>query len=123
MNKEDFDNWVAAYIVLFDSNNDPDENHPSYWAIERFVDLEADSPEDCWAAILSIVAKNPSARILANLASGPMEELLELHGNEYIDRIEKEARINADFRNLLHNVWEITNETIWRRILRARLDG
>ena len=123
MNETDFDNWVAAYIDVYDNSNDPDENHPSYWAIERFVDLEADSPEECWAAMLSIVAIKPSPRVLANLADGPMEELLELHGIEFIDRIEKEAQINPDFRNLLHRVWEITDKAIWQRLLRARLDG
>ncbi|MBT8147055.1 MAG: hypothetical protein KJN90_09390 [Gammaproteobacteria bacterium] len=123
MDKSSFDKWVEAYIDLYDNNDVPDENHPSYWAVERFVDLEADFPEDCWAAILSIVAKRPTPRILANLASGPMEELLELHGNEFIERIEKEARTNPDFRNMLHSVWEITNEAIWRRLLRVRLDG
>jgi len=72
---------------------------------------------------LTIVAKKPSQRILDNLASGPMEELLELHGAEFIDRIEKEARANLGFRNLLQNVWEITNKGLWERILRARFDG
>jgi len=123
MNEEDFDNWITAYIEVYDSNGDRDENHPSYWAIERFVDLEAEFPEICWVAILTIVAKNPSQRILDNLASGPMEELLELHGAEFIDRIEKEARANPSFQNLLQSVWEITNKALWERILRARLDG
>ena len=123
MKKEDFDNWVAAYIDIFSNQDEPDERHPSYWAIEQFADFEADYPEECWNAMLSIVAKEPTPRILANLAAGPMEELLELHGSDYIDRIEKEARINPDFRNLLHSVWEITNKSIWKRVLRARLDG
>jgi len=123
MNEEDFDNWITAYIDVYDNNGDRDENHPSYWAIERFVDLEAEFPETCWVAILTIVAKKPSQRILDNLASGPMEELLELHGAEFIDRIEKEARANLGFRNLLQNVWEITNKGLWERILRARFDG
>ena len=123
MNKTDFDNWIKAYIDLFDNNNAPDEHHPSYWAVEQFADFEADNPEDCWAAILGIIAKKPSPRILAKLASGPMEELLELHGKDYIDRIESEAARNPDFRDMLHSLWEITNEEIWRRVLRARLDG
>jgi len=123
MNKADFEKWVAAYIDVYENDNDPDENHPSYWAIEQFADMEADFPEECWAAILSIVAKRPTPRILAHLASGPMEELLELHGNEFIERIEKEAKTNSDFRKLLHSVWEITNKAIWQRLLKARLDG
>jgi hypothetical protein len=121
MNEEDFDNWIAAYIDIYDSSEDLEENHPSYWAIERFVDLEAEFPETCWVAILTIVAKQPSNRILENLAAGPLEELLELHGVGYIDRIEKEAHVNPEFRNLLNSLWKITDEAIWKRILRARL--
>lgn len=116
------DEWVDAYISVYDSNDSLDEEHPCYWAIEKFADLEAGFPELCWQAIREIVERQPAHKILANLAAGPLEELVELHGPEYIDRIEKEAQSSSSFRVLLRELWETTNETIWSRILRARAD-
>lgn len=119
---ENLEEWVNAYIAIYDGNDSIGEEHPCYWAIERFVDLEADFPELCWQAITEIVEKKPVHRVLVNLAAGPLEELVELHGSEYIDRIEKQAKSNSDFRVLLRELWETTDETIWSRILRARTD-
>ena len=119
---ENLEEWIAAYIAIHDGNDPIGEEHSCYWAIERFVDLEADFPELCWQAITEIVEMKPAHRVLANLAAGPLEELVELHGAEYIDRIEKQARSSPDFRILLQQLWETTDEAIWSRILRARRD-
>lgn len=119
---EDLDKWVSAYISVYESDDPIGEEHPCYWAIEKFADLEADSPELCWQAITEIVEQKPSQRVLANLAAGPLEELVELHGPEYIESIEKQAQTNPDFRILLRELWETTNGAIWSRILRARTD-
>lgn len=123
MNEEEFDNWIVAYIEIYTAKNNLDEHHPHYWAIEQFVELEAGDPELCWKAILTIVAAKPAPIVLANLGSGPMEELLELHGVAYIDRIEKEARQNSDFQSLLHDVWGLSDDKIWQRVLTARLNS
>lgn len=119
---EDIDEWVDAYISIYESNDPVGEEHPCYWAIEKFVDLEADFPELCWQAINEIIEKKPTKRVLANLAAGPLEELVELHGPDYIDRIEKVAQSSSDFRVLLRELWETTDEAIWARLLRARTD-
>ena len=122
MTEENLDEWVRAYISIYVGDEPIVEEHPCYWAIERFVDLEADFPDLVWQAITEIVQQNPAQRVLANLASGPLEELVELHGPEFIDRIEKSAQSNSDFRVLLQELWETTDERIWSRILRARTD-
>lgn len=123
MTEEEFHNWVEAYIEIYSGKEEFDEFHPQYWAIEKFADLEADSPEICWAAILIIQRKNPDERVIANLAAGPLEELVELHGDDFIERIEKEARSSSQFRNLLNLLWETTDEELWKRIVKARLDS
>ena len=122
MIEEDLDKWINAYISVYDGDDPIDEEHPCYWAVEKFADLEADSPQLCWQAIIGIVEGVPQHRVLANLASGPMEELVELHGLEYIDKIESQARSSSDFRVLLRELWETTNSAIWTRILHARAD-
>jgi len=123
MDKEAFKQWVEAYIDIYSGKDEFDEHHPHYWAIEKFVDQEADFPAVNWAAILTILSATPPERVLANLASGPLEELIELHGEEYIERIEAECRTNPEFRRLLHGVWETTNSEIWARVVKARLNS
>jgi hypothetical protein len=123
MNEKDITKLVEAYIEIYGNDEEFDEFHPQYWAIEKFTDLEADYPEVSWTAILEVVDRNPPQRVLANLAAGPLEELLELHGESYIERIEKEARANPVFRDTLRLVWEITNKAVWQRVLKATRDS
>ena len=79
-------------------------------------------PDLNWAAMLQIVSKTSSEAVMLALAAGPLEELVELHGEEYIGKIEKVAQSNLDFRLLLRELLETTNKDIWNRILRARSD-
>ena len=123
MENEELEKWVDAYIEVYDHEEIVDEFHPCYWAVEKFADLEADAPEFCWEAMKSILAKSSSERVLTNIALGPMEELIELHGADYIGKIEKEAQTNLNFREMLRAVLETTNEEVWNRVLRARTDA
>ena len=122
MEMEELNAWVNAYIDVQESENPSDENHPSYWAIERFADLEMHHPDLNWAAMLQIISLTTSDKVVYSLASGPLEELVELHGMEYIDKIEKAAQSNLNFRLLLRALIETTDKNIWARILRARSD-
>ena len=122
MEMEEFSAWVDAYIEVHDSDGANDEHHPCYWAIEKFADMEMDFPDLNWAAMLQIISTTTSDSVIQSLAEGPLEELVELHGVEYIDKIEKEAQSNLNFRLLLRELIETTDKTIWNRILRARSD-
>jgi hypothetical protein len=122
MEMEEFSAWVDAYIEVHDSDSASDEHHPCYWAIEKFADMEMDFPDLNWAAMLQIISTTTSDSVIQSLAEGPLEELVELHGVEYIDKIEKEAQSNLNFRLLLRELIETTDKTIWNRILRARSD-
>ena len=122
MEMEEINAWVDAYIEVHDSDSANDEHHPCYWAIEKFADMEMDFPDLNWAAMLQIISTTTSDSVIQSLAEGPLEELVELHGVEYIDKIEKEAQSNLNFRLLLRELIETTDKTIWNRILRARSD-
>ncbi len=50
------------------------------------------------------------------LAAGPLEDLIEYHGPDFIGRIEDEARRSAIFRELLGEVWESSTPEVWGRI-------
>ena len=122
MEKEELNEWVKAYIEVHESGNPSNEDHSCYWAIEKFADMEMDYPHLNWAAMLQIISLTTSDTVIHNLASGPLEELVELHGVEYIDQIEKTARTNLNFRLVLRELIETTDKNIWSRILRARSD-
>ena len=122
MEMEELNAWVNAYIEVHDSENSSNENHACYWAIEKFADMEMDHPDLNWAAMLQIISLSTSATVIYHLAAGPLEELVELHGVEYIDQIEKAAQTNLNFRLLLRELIETTDKNIWSRILRARSD-
>lgn len=122
MEMADLNKWVDAYIEIHESGNSMDEHHSCYWAIEKFADMEMHHPDLNWAAMLQVVSKTTSDSVMQALAAGPLEELVELHGEEYIGKIEKVAQSNLDFRLLLRELIETTNKDIWARILRARSD-
>lgn len=122
MEMEELNAWVNAYIEVHESENSVNEQHECYWAIEKFADMEMDHPDLNWAAMLQIISLSTSESVIDSLAAGPLEELVELHGVEYIDRIEKAAQTNLDFRFLLRELIETTDKNIWSRILRARSD-
>lgn len=62
-------------------------------------------PELLWAFILHAepLCVAPQARDM--LSAGPLEELVQGYGREYIDRIESQARHSASFAKLLTGVW------------------
>ena len=122
MEMEELNEWVDAYIEVHESDNSANENHPCYWAIEKFADMEMDHPDLNWAAMLQVISLSTVESVIHSLAAGPLEELVELHGVEYIDRIEKAAQTNLTFRLLLRELIETTDKNIWSRILRARSD-
>ena len=122
MKIEELNEWVNAYIEVHESGNSSNEDHSCYWAIEKFADMEMDYPDLNWAAMLQIISLTRSDAVIHNLACGPLEELVELHGVEYIDQIEKTARTNLNFRLVLRELIETTDKNIWNRILRARSD-
>lgn len=122
MEMAELNEWADAYIDVHESGNSANEHHSCYWAIEKFADMEMDHPDLNWAAMLHIISKSTSDIVIHSLANGPLEELVELHGEAYIEKIEKVAQSNLDFRLLLRELLETTDNAIWTRILRARSD-
>jgi hypothetical protein len=121
MTRDEIEAWAAAYIELLREPGKYDARHPLSWAVSRFQERGGDvSPDDCWAAILEIVARDPSDESVAILAAGPLEDLINHHGPEFIDRIELESRRNPAFRHLLGGVWRASTPEVWARIEKAR---
>ena len=97
-----------------------DEHDPDFWA---YCDLDLminDEPEEAWPVILEILRQNQSTTILEVLSAGPVEDLLARHGDQFIERVEHEARIDANFATLLGGVWQNTmSDEIYARVQRV----
>ncbi|RNF86408.1 DUF6869 domain-containing protein [Montanilutibacter psychrotolerans] len=120
MTSQEAEAWACAYIAYHEESGSP-EQHPLWWAVERFMlPTSGADAEDCWTAIRAVLSRNPADSILGMLAAGPLEDLVQHAGPQFIDRIELEARRNPAFRHLLGGVWESSTPDVWARISAAR---
>ena len=79
------------------------------------------NPETVWQAVLRVMQRELTPEQVALLAAGPVEDLLALHGAQFIDRIEAEARRTPAFAHVLGGVWRRdVPEEIWQRVETAR---
>jgi len=96
------------------------EQDTNFWAFEEFDRLVRRQPEDAWEAVLAVLAATTDEYTLSNLAAGPLEDLINQHGEAFIDRIETLARCEPRFQELLCGVWRGSTPEIWHRVVRAR---
>lgn len=95
----------------------PNEKNRDFWAADRMRDLVSGDPETAWQVIDVIWRLDQSDRALANLAAGPVEDLLAHHGEAFIDRITLLARREPVFRKLLGGVWRNNiAEPVWQKL-------
>lgn len=81
------------------------------------IDIVHDEPELAWSAILQILTQDLSEMQTALLGAGPLESLLGMHGAQFIDRVEQEAKQNERFNHLLGGVWKNQMpKHIWQRV-------
>jgi hypothetical protein len=86
------------------------------WATDLY-ELEHNEPEMLWLLILEIHRRDQSIFIQERLSAGPMEMLLALHGEQFIDRVEVEARKDPLFAKLLGGVWQnYMSDAVWQRV-------
>lgn len=118
MNDAEKQKLVASWIALHGAGSSArDEN---FWAYEKLDDFGRKSPDECWELIHAIRQADGSNEILANLAAGPLEDLLVDHGHRYIDEVERLARTDAQFRKMLGGVWKnAIADDVWVRVQRV----
>jgi hypothetical protein len=77
-------------------------------AWEQVNDLVGSDPEAAWVVTLALIEAAPDDRVLANVAAGPLEDLLTRSTETFIDRAELQARRDAKFRRCLTGVWGLS---------------
>ena len=113
------DAWLEfhRHLSVGDAYHEIAMTSPHHWAVHKLIDIGMDQPERFWLLILEIFNRSESDWQRANLAAGPLEDLLSCYGEDFIDRIEKLANQNENFRELLTSVWKNTiTPVVWNRI-------
>jgi hypothetical protein len=76
-----------------------------FWAWEKLEGYVRTDPTRAWNMTLQLIAAAATAEAVAYVAAGPLEDLLYLHGEQFIDEAERLARQDAKFRQALGGVW------------------
>lgn len=96
----------------------PDEDFEVIEALDQLIKTDCDK---AWLVILEICKHAKSDLDLANLAAGPLEDLLVKHGAKIIERVEQHSAINSKFKETLSGIWKnAIPDDIWCRIEKAR---
>jgi hypothetical protein len=101
------DAWIKMSNALRVFSGEPgsSELDPNFWASERLYDLVDNEPEKAWPLILAIRSATNDYKVLAHLAASHFEDLINAHGDKFIDRVEALAREDQDFRHFIGGIW------------------
>lgn len=106
-------NWLTLQQIR---ERSPDRQDLS-WVVAKIWDLCDDAPNEAFEFILGVLEEDTSSAGLAILSAGPLEALLRKHGPRIIGRVERRARRDPKFVQLLGHVWKnAMSNTIWTRI-------
>lgn len=120
MTEADDFSLARAWIALQHAERGMRDDDPRFEAHIALDALRTTDPERCWSVILKIFEQDQSDKLLANLAAGPLEDLLATHGERFIERVEALARQEPRFRFMVRMVWRNSISTaVWRRLQRA----
>ena len=85
--------------------------------ISQIFKLAYDEPEECWSFIKIVCAMPLSEGDIGLLGAGTFEDLMDYHGDAFIERVEAEAKTSDQFRKVVRAAWtESMNEDVARRI-------
>ncbi len=111
MNKEEKEKLITAWIKATKAGAKMPTHTDNDWAIDIFIDLPDQNPELLWSLIQDIINIENDENLLANLAAGPIEDLMCVYGEEIIERVKKEAKENIKFKQCIQGVWLDSNDT------------
>jgi len=85
--------------------------------------IQRDSVEG-WAFIEAVRNMKVDLSLLSNLAAGPLEDYLVVHGESEIARLESLAKHDVSFRQLLAQTWKNSmSDEVWERVQLAAKSG
>lgn len=107
--------WIELNLLSVDAEGHARESLS--WVMDSIDDIIRSDGSLAWRVIDEVRRINGSDRILANLAAGPLEDFLVIHGESHISRIEEAAKNDPQLRKLLGATWKNQmSEELWARI-------
>ena len=102
---EELERLVAAYVRHTVHRRDED-----FWAWERVTEVvrEQDAPAEF--ELVRVLVRNVPDEHLGYVGAGPVEDLVQRHGEELADWIIGEAGRDPRFREALARVWVVAEE-------------
>ena len=108
---------AMAWTTLHETSGQARSDSTLFWAWEALDEICRRDPERCLAIIAEIVGRSASDIVLANVAAGPLEDLLVRHGQQIVDRVVARARTDPRWRKLLGGVWQnAMDDAVWAKI-------
>ena len=105
-----FDETLPVDIALDD--DDPsypnDDRRGSVFA--QVYRLPNDEPEDCWRFVQIACELPLSEDRLGLLGAGVLEDLMDSHGADFLDRVEAAAKESAAMQTVVDAVWTMSME-------------
>jgi hypothetical protein len=92
------------------------------WLTEMVNYGPSDGPERAWPIVLELIARAPNDAALVFVGSSAVEDLVNLHGAEFENRIVEEAATNPRLRLALQTVWAHNDVPHSLKTLIARRD-
>ncbi|QPH54699.1 DUF6869 domain-containing protein [Pontivivens ytuae] len=122
------DHVADAYLEYCGDRGSDADRDAFFWAWNCLNDriTEAGDLRDIFATLDALLSKITSVEGAADVAAGPLENLVAYRGSEAIDWIENRAASSERFRYLLTGVWsqgERCGADIWARVEAARAGG
>lgn len=117
MSKLTDDGLVRDYLAWCEANEAQPLGSPMSDAWSAMADLADDDPERAWALLLRVIeAADLDGNTLCSAGTDCLENLVRAHGEEFIERIEAQARRDPKFSQASACVWA------WASPVRHRLD-
>ena len=108
---------AKTWIEMWNLDVDDPEREKYEWVDDYEYEVVYENPDKALDLVLEILKQPISNRTKEVLAAGPLEQVLAVHGSKIILRVEKLARNNAIFANLLGGVWQNSmSEEVWERV-------
>ncbi len=110
------EHWLEWAKRAADQSDDPKQNDDLI-GFDEFDWVVREHPEHAWQCIVAAVADPRIEPYVGILAAGPMEDLLSYFGEQFIDRVELEAKQNPAFASMLGGVWRFQmSSEVWERV-------
>jgi hypothetical protein len=116
--------WIQLYENTEKFGGESKQAKSLFWAFEELDNICDEYPQKCLIIINSIINSTQNKFALANLAAGPLEDLLARHGEAIVAEIEVLAKVDSRFRDLLQCVWRnVIDDETWRRVQKVVSSG